>query len=135
MRRYHVRMPSVLGTLLAHIPWGQVVEHAPQLAQGATRLWERVRRGTEPPPAAAQAGAEPDLAPQARLAALEAQVQALQEEMRTSAGLVKELAEQHARLVERLQVLQRQHQRLKWLGGLAFALLLAALLVMGRLSL
>jgi hypothetical protein len=129
-------MPSVLGTLLAHIPWGQVVEHAPKLAQGATRLWERVRSGAEPPPVVTpEAGSEPVATPQARLAALEAQVLALQDEMRTSAGLVKELAEQNARLVERMQDLDRQHQRLRWLGGLALAALVAALLVMGRLPL
>ncbi len=123
-------MPSVLGTLLANIPWGQVVESAPKIAQGAGRLWETVKnRRAEPPPEpdpAAQAPSE--LAQlQARAAALEAQVQALHEEMRASAQLVKELAEQNALLVDQLQAMQQRQSRLARLAGAGLAVLAGAL--------
>lgn len=116
-------MPSILGTVLANIPWGQVVESAPKIAQGAGRLWETVRKRAEPTPQAetsAEAPSELQLL-QTQAHALAAQVQALEGEMRATAQLVKELAEQNAMLVGRMQAVQRQ---LRWalaLGALALA--------------
>ncbi len=105
-------MPSILGTVLANIPWGQVVESAPKIAQGAGRLWETVRKRGEPsPPAEDTPQAPSDLQQlQQHTQALQAQVQALEDEMRASAQLVKELADQNAQLVARMQALQR-HSR------------------------
>lgn len=123
-------MPSVLGTILANIPWGQVVESAPKIAQGAGRLWETVknrRAEPAPPPQAAGEAPTPEQQLQTRLHALESQVQALQDEMRASAQLVKELAEQNAQLVARLQALQQRQARLTALGA-ASVLLLAVML-------
>lgn len=112
-------MSSILGTVLAHIPWGQVVESAPKIAQGAGRLWESVRKRGDPAPASAQAAPEApsDLQHlQLQTQALAAQVQALEGEMRATAQLVKDLADQNAMLVERVQALQRQA---RWALGLA----------------
>lgn len=122
-------MPSLL-TVLANIPWGQVVESAPKIAQGAGRLWDTVknrRAGAESPAPteAADPGTELERV-QARVQGLEAQVQLLQEEMRASAQLVKDLAEQNAQLVARIDLLHRRLQRALWLGAsAAFGLLLA----------
>ena len=57
-----------------------------------------------------------------------AQLQSLEDEMRSTAQLVKDLAEQNAMLVERMQTLQRQ---LRWALGAAalLALALAALVL------
>ena len=122
---------SVLTTILSNIPWGQVVESAPKIAQGAGRLWENVKnRGAELADPTSTGTTEPptDLQLlQSRTQALESQVQALQDEMRTSAQLVKQLAEQNEQLVERMQALQQRQRRLVWLGGLAVVLLAAAL--------
>lgn len=89
---------SVLTTILSNIPWGQVVESAPKIAQGAGRLWDNVKnRGAEPADPTSTGTSEPttDLQQlQTRTQALESQVQALQDEMRSSALLVKQLAEQ-----------------------------------------
>jgi len=119
-------MPSLL-TVLAHIPWRQVVESAPKIAQGAGRLWETVksRRNPGPPPEATPAADAPTEMQQlhARTAALEAQVQALQEEMRTSAQLVKDLAEQNALLVARIELMHRRVQRTLWLGAVSLVAL------------
>ncbi len=122
-------MSSLLTTILANIPWGQVVESAPKIAQGAGRLWEKVRSRPEPPaepgPGAGPGPAAAGLSPQEQLqqwqqqvASLQAQLRCLEGEMRTSAQLVKELAEQNARLVEQLQALQRRQARLAlWCGA------------------
>ena len=124
---------SVLSTILSNIPWGQVVESAPKIAQGAGRLWENVKnRGAEPaaPTPTGTSTSEPPTDLQqllSRTQALESQVQALQDEMRTSAQLVKQLAEPNEQLVERMQALQQRQRRLVWLGGLAVVLLAAAL--------
>ena len=127
-------MPSVLGTILANIPWGQVVESAPKLAQGAGRLWETVKnRRTEPaadaPP---DAPGEPDSLAhlQAQHAALQLQVQALQDEMRASAQLVKDLADQNAQLVERVQAIRQRMKQLAAVAVLAVAGATAALLML-----
>jgi predicted RNase H-like nuclease (RuvC/YqgF family) len=122
---------SVLTTILSNIPWGQVVESAPKIAQGAGRLWENVKnRGAEPAAPMSTGTTEPttDLQLlQSRTLALESQVQALHDEMRSSALLVKELADQNEQLVERMQTLQQRQRRLVWLGGLAVVLLAAAM--------
>ena len=126
-------MSSLLTTILANIPWGQVVESAPKIAQGAGRLWEKVRKRTEPAvePSGPGAGTPlPDLAQlQQQVASLQAQLCSLEDEMRTSAQLVKELAELNARLVEQLQALQRQARLALWcVAALLGVALLAALL-------
>lgn len=123
---------SVLTTILSNIPWGQVVDSAPKIAQGAGRLWESVKnRGAEP--AAPTPNSTPNEPPtdlqllHSRIQAQESLVNALREEMRTSAQLVKDLAEQNAQLVERMQALQQRQRRLTVLAGLAVLLLAAAL--------
>ena len=124
-------MSSILGTVLANIPWGQVVESAPKIAQGAGRLWETVRKRGDPAQTPAQG--EPEGPSelqllQAQVQSQAAQLQSLEGEMRATAQLVKDLAEQNAMLVERMQALQRQ---LRWALGAAalLALALAALVL------
>lgn len=126
-------MPSVLGTILANIPWGQVVESAPKIAQGAGRLWETVKnRRAEPPPPAPEDAADATTELQqlhAHTAALQSQVQTLQDEMRASAQLVKDLAEQNAQLVQRVETMHRRLQR-SLLGGVGLAALAVAVWVL-----
>jgi len=124
-------MSSILGTVLANIPWGQVVESAPKIAQGAGRLWETVRKRGDPAQTPAQdepEGPSELQLLQAQVKSQAAQLQSLEGEMRATAQLVKDLAEQNAMLVERMQTLQR-HSR--WALGAAalLALALAALVL------
>jgi hypothetical protein len=124
-------MSSILGTVLANIPWGQVVESAPKIAQGAGRLWETVRKRADPAQTPAQGEPEGPSELQLLQALVQsqaAQLQSLEGEMRATAQLVKDLAEQNAMLVERMQTLQRQ---LRWALGAAalLALALAALVL------
>jgi len=129
-------------TVLSNIPWGKVVENAPKLADGAARLWGAVRKrgdGAAEDGAAGDVAAEmvaPDAAPEAtaveqlaarlagRVEALEGRVGELQAQLAASSELVKDLAEQNAQLVQRIELHQQQLRRLA-LGGAAVAVLLA----------
>ena len=76
---------GTLLTVLSNIPWGQVIENAPKVADGAAKLWSRLRK----PQAAADDAPRPaDGAPlsdvallQSRVRDLELSVGALQEQM------------------------------------------------------
>jgi len=107
---------GTLLTVLSNIPWGQVVDNAPKLAEGAARLWNAVRRKKGD----ADAGGSPLETLQARVAALEEQVQA-------SSELIKALAEQNARLVQTVERERRRLTRLAIASAASAALLAAAL--------
>lgn len=125
-------------TVLSNIPWGKVVENAPKLADGAARLWGAVRKRGD---ATAEEGAAEVMAPTAppeataaeqlaarlagRVEALEGRVGELQAQLAASSELVKDLAEQNAQLVQRIELHQQQLRRLA-LGGAAVAVVLAA---------
>jgi hypothetical protein len=125
-------------TVLSNIPWGQVIDAAPRIAEGAGRLWEAARnlrktRAPEPegPDAAGAPAAEPTESErmQARIADLEATVQAMREQMQASAQVVKELADQNALLVQRIEV-ARQRVVLLAAAGAVVALALTATLAL-----
>lgn len=93
--------------VLANIPWGQVVDNAPKVADGAARLWKAVRRKTTDGAAdastmagAAQTEAE---ALESRLKAMEAQLLRLEEQLDSSAELIQALAEQNTQLVLKIE--------------------------------
>ena len=97
-------------TVLSKIPWSQVVDAAPKIADGAAKLWSTVTRkksdqaadtNTEVTVDAAQSGTE---ALQMRLVALEKQILNLQDQMGASTELIKTLAEQNAQLVKRVEL-------------------------------
>jgi len=103
------------------VPWGEVAKNAPQMAEGARKLWQRV---SQPKGSLSEAALVLDAtqAPADQLQALRAHVSELEHEVRASSALIKSLAEQHARLVAELAAL-RQRQRLlgAGLGLLALA--------------
>ena len=45
---------GVILTVLSNIPWGQLVENAPKLADGAAKLWSTVTGFRKPPLPAAE---------------------------------------------------------------------------------
>jgi len=119
---------GTLFTVLANIPWGQVVDNAPKLADGASKLWRKVAKRQanpiEPTTHAASIDTEPsDLsALQAKVQDLEATSSSLQDQMQTSTELIKELAEQNTQLVQRIELNRLQTRRLAWMtGGLTIA--------------
>ncbi len=97
-------------TVLSNIPWGQVVDNAPKVADGAARLWNAVTRkkpdqspvaNAKPVVDAAQSGTE---VLTQRLVAMEEHIHHLEEQMGASAELIKALAEQNTQLVRRIEL-------------------------------
>jgi hypothetical protein len=112
-------------TVLKLVPWGEVVKNAPQVAEGAKKLWDTVGRGggaqnAASPPATADtasevvAGASADEVLTARLAAAELSVAQLHEQMQAASKLINALAEQNTELVARVEA---HRARTLWLAG------------------
>lgn len=93
-------------TVLQNVPWAEVIRNAPKVAEGAKKLWSSVSKA---PPAA-----DPDAPLQAQVAALEVSVETLKAQLAESSQLVAALAEQNARLVERIEANRR---KLVWLAA------------------
>lgn len=106
-------------TVLKAVPWGEVVSNAPRIAEGAKSLWSAIGRKRGGPVAGAggvqPANGEPaSLATlQAQLAATQATVAELHNQMQESAELLKALAEQNTQLVERIEA---NRKRTVWLA-------------------
>src|SRR5574337_127039 len=120
---------------LKTVPWGDVISAAPAVVDGAKKLWNSVARKPSPPAlqsgsahASDPASASPD-ALRARIAALEAKVGSLHQQMLDSSKLIQALAEQNAQLIARIET---SRGRMAWLAlatVLALAIAIAALLV------
>ena len=101
------------------IPWGDVIEHAPKVLKGARKLLDR-QQGD----GSHQAGdpAADPAADTARWAAMEAEQQRLQADLRQLAQTTAEVAEQNAQLIAAVEVLR---WRTRWLGAISVVLLIA----------
>lgn len=110
-------------TLFRAIPWSDVITHAPGVAKGARKLWEKVatRKSAETRATTPPASASPDQ----RLTALEARLAEIDARQQDSAELLAELASQNAELVRATEALRRRVRFLSF----GLALLLIALLV------
>ena len=119
-------------TVLANIPWGQVIDNAPKVADGAARLWGAVTGSRKP--AAPEAGAQPLSETdrlKAEVAALESATLALQEQMRASSELIKALADQNTQLVQRAELQRVRLVRLALAAGASTVLMLSAIVYLG----
>lgn len=113
-------------TILKSVPWTEVIRNAPKVAEGARKLWNAVgkqRAADEAADAAAPPAAshEPHTleALEARVAALEAAVSDLHGQMFASSELIKELAEQNAQFVKRIEA---NRKRTFWLAAATLVL-------------
>ncbi len=119
---------------LKAVPWADVVQAAPQIVKGARRLFSSTRADPDAAvvrarPAAGR-GDQPTLA---RIAAIEAALEAVDAEQRASAELIRSLAEQNARLVEAVAILKaRSRMLLAVCGALALAMVTLAVWVVTR---
>ena len=118
-------------TVLSNIPWAQVVENAPKVAEAAEKLWSTVtRRKAE---TTENLEAEPQDLPseterlKQRVAFLEEALNALQDEMRTSSQLIKDLAGQNALLIQRIEINRVKLVRLMTATAIGFVFLLGLL--------
>ncbi|MCF8159797.1 MAG: hypothetical protein K9J76_03775 [Polaromonas sp.] len=106
-------------SVLKMVPWGDVIENAPKVANGAKKLWQNVGKkpSVAPPvnPLADAMGSEPPsvAALQAQVAGLQVAVADLHQQMLASSELIQSLADQNAQLVKRVEV---NRVRLLWLG-------------------
>lgn len=102
-------------TVLKMVPWGDVIENAPKVAQGAKKLWNTVGKKSVPTTAPASAPVAPRQdtldGQDAAVAVLVAQVAELQvataelhQQMLESSALIQSLAEQNAQLIGRVEV-------------------------------
>ena len=98
-------------SVLKMVPWGDVISNAPKVADGAKKLWSAVAK--KPPEAALpSAGAQSTLLPeaqsiallQAQLAAAEAQIADLHNQMLESSKLIQALADQSTQLIKLFEV-------------------------------
>jgi uncharacterized coiled-coil DUF342 family protein len=116
-------------TLLKNVPWAEVVNRAPAIADGARKLWQTLRKkpageAADNPPAAENDAT--DIA--AQLHALKREVADLRQQMIATSELINSLADQDAQLIQRIEALRK---RQRWLaaGLVALALGAAALLL------
>lgn len=115
-------------TVLSSVPWTEVIKNAPKVADGAKRLWQTIGRkepatGTVPIPE--RAG--PAEALHGRIADLEARVSELHAQMLASSELIKQLADQNAQLIERIELNRVRTVRLAVAVAAALLLAVAAL--------
>ena len=124
-------------TVLKMVPWGDVIENAPKVAQGAKKLWNTVGKksvpGAVPASVPVTSGHDAFTGQDAAVAALAAQVAELQvttaelhQQMLESSALIQSLAEQNTQLIQRVEV--NRKRVLVW-GGLTvvLAVVLAAI--------
>ena len=123
---------GVILTVLSNIPWAQVVENAPKVAEAAGKLWSSVTRRnaetTDKLAAESQRPASEAELLKRRVDRLEEALKTLQEEMRTSSQLIKELAEQNTVLVQRIELNRLKLVRLTTATGIGFAVLFSLFL-------
>ena len=125
-------MATGLITVLSNVPWSDVIRHAPKVADGARKLWDRARGKPPvvevvevPTPPAVSAEQQALAALEARTAALQTAVLDLQSQMTESATLIKELADLNEQLIQRVQA---QGRSLRWMSATLAVLSLAVLL-------
>jgi len=123
-------------TVLSNVPWGQVIDAAPKVAEGATKLWSAVTRrkknDAEVAPQASDGATGGDVADdsfqrlRADVQVLQASVGDLREELLSATGLIKQLADQNTVLVQRVELHRRRLALVSYLTAGAVAMLVLA---------
>ena len=86
-------------TVLANVPWSEVIKNAPKVVDGSKKLWKTVTKKTSHISDVQKHGI-----PQSEvIASLEASISDLQTQMLASSELIKELAEQNTQLINRIE--------------------------------
>lgn len=112
-------------TALKILPWGDMIEYAPKLVNGAQKLWQRIKNENaetdaiiiEQMPLSQQDSMR-------ELSELKQQLQDIQAQQLELSNLVNELAAQNQRLVSALEMLRA---RTRILFGLSIAIGLATI--------
>ncbi len=93
-------------TALKIIPWGSVLESAPHIVKAAKHLFSETKADTGGFSAANSSTSTGPASLENRIRLLEAKIAELSDEQRSSAELIKSLAEQNALIVEAIEVLR-----------------------------
>jgi len=126
--------------VLQNVPWSEVINNAPKVADGAKKLWNAVtRKPARPeesdsgPPPAAPTESQTIAALQTRVNVLEAAAADLHGQMLASSELIKALAEQNAQLIQRIETNRVRLLRLSAATAvIAIAGLLALVIALSR---
>jgi hypothetical protein len=120
-------------TLIKAVPWADVIEHAPTVVSGAQKLWQRMPgRGGAAPTAVATTAAVADAGQslsaqvaelRASVVAAEQQTVELQGRLSDTNALIRDMAEQQARMLAQIEAHRRA---LRWAAGLASVALVVA---------
>lgn len=118
-------------SVLKMVPWGEVISKAPEIADGARKLWKAVAKkpaasetATETPASEPSAETLSLASLQTQLAAAEARITDLHTQMLETSELIEALADQNAQLVKRLEV---NRIRTMWLTGSVVVLVVVTL--------
>lgn len=116
--------------VLQAVPWGQVIDKAPKIVNGAKKLWGSVSSK----PASEEVWEPDDYVPSGsneetemlrqRLNSLEKSTAALHEQMVTSTALIKDLAEQNTQLIKHIEA---NRVRTFWFAVLGITAVIVAL--------
>lgn len=119
-------------TVLKSVPWSEVINNAPKVADAAKKLWNVVAKksvSSEPSSAAAPPVLFPDAqaiaALETRLVAMEAAFSDLHSQMLASSELIKAIADQNAQLIKRVEA---NRVRVLWLAAAIVVVTIAAVL-------
>jgi len=112
-------MPIPWIAVLQSVPWTEVIKNAPKVADGAKKLWNTIGKKS-PVPDVDAADDQSDISHEAntistmqvKLAALEASVADLHEQMLASSEIIKSLADQNTQLITRVEMNRIQVRRL-----------------------
>lgn len=108
-------------SVLQAVPWGQVIDNAPKVVDGAKRFWSSVskRAGVDEfdidayeVEIAEGDDAEAVTALRHRLLATERTLAELQKQMRESSSLITTLADQNAQLIQRVETNRKRMMQL-----------------------
>ena len=101
-----------LAVVLKNVPWGEVIRRAPDIADGAKKLWQSVsgKQDYREPKVydVPYSELESDSDRDARIQSLEMQIARLQTQMVESSQLIKTLADQNEQLIARVESNRRQ---------------------------
>ena len=117
-------------TVLKMVPWGDVIENAPKVANGAKKLWQSVGKkpvpvtsGTAVPVQDVLPTESPAVAAlQSQVAELQAAVADLHQQMLVSSESIQSLANQNTQLIKRVEI---NRVRLLWLAAWVLGLSVA----------
>lgn len=118
---------------LKAVPWTDLVQHAPTIVKGARKLYTTVRGGAGQASASRAASSASTSAgdPEGRIAELETRLTELAAEQQASAELIRNLAEQNARMIEAIGIMRARARILfgvsavAWIGVIVLAVWVA----------